>query len=125
MSTKWIKPLFVLSGIYDLFLGVAALLFGAQIFRLAGVTPSNHIEYVQFSALLVILFGVMFLAIAKDPQSRREWILLGMGLKASYFGVVFWHELLGGIPKLWIPGAWADLIFFLLFLAAWRNLRMQ
>jgi hypothetical protein len=46
-----------------------------------------------------------------------------MGLKASYFGVVFWYELHGGVPMLWIPWAWADLAFFLFFLAAWKNLR--
>ena len=125
MSIKWIKLLFLISGIYDALLGVSFLLFGAEIFRLANITPPNHMGYVQFPALLLILFGIIFLSIAKDPDRRREWILFGMGLKASYFGLVFWHELLGDIPKLWIPWAWADLIFFLLFLAAWRNLRKQ
>jgi len=125
MSLKWIKFLFIVSGIYDALLGVAALLFGAEIFRAAGVTPPNHIGYIQFPALLVILFGIVFLCIAKDPHRRREWILLGMGLKASYFGLVFCHQLLGDIPKLWIPWAWADLVFFLLFFAAWRGLREQ
>ena len=122
---KWIKLLFVLSGIYDVLLGVALVLLTAQIFRLAGVTPPNHIGYVQFPALLAVLFGVMFLAIAKDPRSRRDWMLLGMGLKVSYFGLVFWYELLGNVPKLWIPLAWADLVFFLLFYSAWRSLREQ
>jgi hypothetical protein len=125
MSAKWIKLLFIASGIYDVLLGVVALFFGAQIFRLAGVTLPNHMGYVQFPALLVILFGIMFLLIARDPYGRREWILLGMGLKASYFGLVFWHELFGEIPRLWIPWAWVDLAFFLLFFAAWRNLRKQ
>ena len=125
MTVKWINFLFIVSGIYDVLLGVAALLFGVEIFRLTGVTPPNRMGYVQFPALLVILFGIMFICIARDPHGRREWILLGMGLKASYFGLVFWHELLGDIPKLWIPCAWADLAFFLLFFAAWRSLRKQ
>jgi hypothetical protein len=125
MSIKWIKLLFLISGIYDALLGVSFLLFGAEVFRLANVTPPNHMGYVQFPALLLILFGIMFLLIVRDPYGRREWILFGMGLKASYFGLVFWHEFLGDIPSLWIPWAWADLIFFLLFLAAWRNLRKQ
>lgn len=125
MSIKWIKLLFLVSGIYDALLGVSFLLFGTEIFRLANVTPPNHMGYVQFPALLLILFGIMFLLIVRDPHGRREWIPFGMGLKASYFGLVFWHELLGDIPRLWIPWAWADLIFFLLFLAAWRNLRKQ
>jgi len=125
MTMKWIKFLFVISGLYDAVLGAAALLFGTEIFRMAGVTPPNHIGYIQFPALLVLLFGIMFLCIAKDPHGRREWILLGMGLKASYFGLVFCHALLGDIPKLWVPWAWADLVFFFLFFAAWRSLCTQ
>jgi hypothetical protein len=123
MSIKWIKLLFVASGIYDALLGAAFLLFGLALFRIAGVTPPNHIGYIQFPALLLILFGIMFLRIAKDPIGCREWIPFGMGLKFAYFGVVFWHKLHGGVPMLWIPWAWADLAFFLLFLAAWTHLR--
>ncbi len=125
MSIKLIRLVFITSGIYDAFLGAVFLLFGLEVFRLAGVTPPNHIGYIQFPALLLILFGIMFLRIAGDPDGRREWILYGMGLKFSYFGVVFWHALHGGVPLLWIPWAWADLVFFLLFLAAWRRLRKQ
>jgi hypothetical protein len=124
MPIKWIKILFVVSGLYDALLGVGFLLFGAEIFRQAGVTPPNHMGYVQFPAFLLILFGIMFLRIGADPQSRRELILYGIGLKASYCGLVFWYQLHGGIPSLWIPWAWADLTFLLLFFASWRSLRV-
>lgn len=123
MSLKWIKLLFAASGVYDALLGLAFLLFGLQVFQFAGVTPPNHIGYIQFPALLLILFGIMFLQIAAGPEARREWIPFGMGLKCSYFGVVFWHQLHGGVPMLWLPWAWADLAFFLLFFAAWWHLR--
>jgi len=85
MSIKWIKLLFAASGIYDALLGAAFLLFGLALFRIAGVTPPNHIGYIQFPALLLILFGIMFLQIAKDPTGRREWIPYGMGLKFAFF----------------------------------------
>jgi len=123
MSIKWIKLLFIISGIYDAFLGAAFLLFGEAVFRWVEVTPPNHMGYVQFPALLLILFGIMFLMIAKDPQGRREWIPFGMGLKISYCGVVFWYQFHGGIPMIWIPWAWADLCFLLLFITAWWSLR--
>ncbi len=125
MNLTWIKLLFVVSGIYDGLLGASFLLFGTAVFRFAGVTPPNHIGYIQFPALLLILFAIMFLQIARDPERRREWIPLGMGLKFAYFGVVFWHQLHAGVPALWIPFAWADLAFFFLFLAAWRRLSKQ
>jgi hypothetical protein len=64
----------------------------------------------------------MFLRIAADPVRRIELIHYGMGLKAAYCGVVFWFDLIGSVPGLWIPFAWADLVFFVLFFFAWRSL---
>ncbi len=52
---------------------------------------------------------------------NRELILYGMGLKAAYSALAFWHQLTGGIPFMWIPWAWADLIFLVLFIAAWKS----
>lgn len=123
MSMRWIKLLFVVSAIYDGLLGAAFLFFGTEIFHRAGVVLPNHMGYIQFPALILILFGVMFLRIAQGPLARREWIPFGIGLKAAYCGVVFGHRLQGDIPALWIPWAWADLIFLLLFFAAWWHLR--
>ena len=122
MSSKWIKILFVVAGIYDLLLGFASVVAAPQIFRAAGVAPPNHWGYVYFPALLVIIFGVMFLRIAADPVRRIELIHYGMGLKAAYCGVVFWFEIIGSVPGLWIPFAWADFVFFVLFFWAWRSL---
>lgn len=121
MSTAWMKVMFVIAGVYDAALGFLFLVAGTAIYRYAGVTPPNHIGYVQFPALLLITFGIMFLEIAKDTIKHRDLILYGVALKASYCGVIFWHELHGGIPMLFLPWAWADLAFLVLFLIAWRH----
>jgi hypothetical protein len=123
MSVKWIKPLFIVSGIYDLVLGAAFLLFSHAVFARAGVALPDNTAYLHFPALLILLFAVMYLRIAGDPQGRRELIPYGMGLKVAYIVTVFWHQLHGGMPSLWIPWAWADLVFLLLFIAAWRSLK--
>jgi hypothetical protein len=117
----WIKVLFLVAGIYDGLLGAAFLFFGMAIFHRTGVTPPNHIGYIQFPALLLITFGIMFLRIAQDPLKNRELMWYGVALKASYTGVAFWHHLQGGIPMLWIPWAWIDLLFLILFLIAWKR----
>lgn len=122
MSIKWIKIVFVVAGIYDLVLGFASVVAAPQIFRFAGVTPPNHWGYVYFPALLVVMFGIMFLRIAAEPVRRIELIHYGMGLKAAYCGVVFLFEITGSVPGLWIPFAYADLVFFVLFFFAWRSL---
>lgn len=125
MIARWIKPLFVLAGVYDGVLGIAFLCFSGVVFQKFGVTPPNHPAYVQFPALLLILFAIMFFQIATDPVRYRGLMLYGVGLKAAYSGVAFWYQLTGGVPSMWIPWAWCDLIFLLLFLLAWSNVGRQ
>jgi hypothetical protein len=121
MSMLWIRILLVVCGIYDALFGLFVVAAPGALFHLFGVTPPNHYGYVQFPALLLIIFGVMFLRTAADPVARREIIAYGMALKASYSGLVFWYQFHGGVPQLWIPWAWADLAFLVLFFAAWRQ----
>jgi hypothetical protein len=35
---------------------------------------------------------------------------------------VFFHQVTGGVPFMWQPWAWADLVFLALFFVAWRSL---
>ncbi|HEU5400384.1 MAG TPA: hypothetical protein VFU86_03450 [Terriglobales bacterium] len=121
MTVSWIKVVLTLSGIYDGVIGLIFLLVPATLFRTAGITPPNHFGYVQFPALLLIIFGIMFLRAASDPVGRRETLIYGMALKASYAGLVFWYQLHGGVPILWVPFAWADTAFFILFFFGWKK----
>lgn len=123
MHGSWIKPFFVIAGLYDTVLALAFLFFAPAIFQSFGVTPPNHFAYVQFPALLVLIFGAMFFAIARDPVKNRDLIWYGIALKIAYCGTVFFHYLTGGVPSMWLPWAWADLAFLVLFFVAWRSLR--
>jgi hypothetical protein len=51
----------------------------------------------------------------------RELILYGMGLKFAYCITVFGHALVGDIPSMWLPWAWADIVFLILFALAWKQ----
>jgi len=117
----WIRIMLVVCGLYDGLLGVAVVIAPGALFHMFNVTPPNHNGYVQFPALMLIIFGVMFLRAAADPVARREIIAYGMALKASYSGLVFWYQFRGGVPSLWVPWAWADLAFLVLFYLAWRR----
>jgi len=123
MLGNWIRPLFVISGLYDGVVGLAFLFFAPGIFERFGVTPPNHFGYVHFPALLLILFAVMFFTIAANPVKNRDLIWYGIGLKVAYSGSVFWYQLTDSVPAIWLPWAWADLVFIVLFVAAWSALR--
>jgi hypothetical protein len=121
MSSDWRKPLFYVAALYDAVLGLVFVLFWDQVFAHFGITPPNHPGYVQFPGLLLIIFGLMFLRIARDPDANRPLIGYGIALKIAYSGLVFRYALTSGIPRMWVWCAWADLAFLVLFALALRR----
>jgi hypothetical protein len=124
-SRSAISALYIVGGLYDGILGVGFLFFWGNLFRYFEVTPPNHPGYVQFPALLLIVFALMFFAIAADPIRNRNLIPYGVLLKAAYSGTVFWHWSTQGIPNMWKPFAWIDLAFMVLFIWSYLQLRHQ
>lgn len=124
-SLTWIKAVFWTSALYDLLLGLAFLFAADALFERAGVPVPNHPGYIQFPALILVLFGIMFARIAQDPIGQRDCMLYGIGLKLAYSGVVLFHQFTGGVPSMWLPFAYIDILFLIGFLAAWTGTRTQ
>lgn len=123
MSTeRSIKFLFAFAGVYDGLLGAAFLVAPAALFAAFGVTPPNHYGYVQFPAAILVIFALMFFAVAASPRSNRNLIPYGILLKVAYCGTVFGYWLSSGLPTMWKPFAVCDAVFALLFFLAWRQL---
>jgi len=114
--------LFLIAALYDGGLGAAFLLAPGMVYRLGDVTPPNHWAYVQFPAALLLIFALMFAAIARDPIKNRDLIIYGILLKLSYCGMVFWYWFTAGIPNLWKPFAVIDLVMGALFVWSYRVL---
>jgi hypothetical protein len=120
-----ISALYIVAGMYDGILGAVFLVAWGALFRHFEVTPPNHPGYVQFPAAILIIFALMFFAVAVDPVRNRNLIPYGVLLKAAYCGTVFWYWFTQGIPDMWKPFAWADLVFAVLFVWSWVRLRGQ
>ena len=118
----WIRTLFYVGFIYDAGLGLAFLLLQDRIFAWFEVPPPNHPGYIQFPAALLITFGLLYLAVARNPVANRNLIPYGMLLKVSYCAVVFGHWFAHGIPGMWKPWAVLDLVFLVLFWLAYSAL---
>lgn len=124
MRTKRaITALFIVSAIYDGVLGAAFLFGSGALFQWFGVTPPNHPGYVQFPAALLIVFAVMFMAIAMNPVKNRNLIPYGIMLKASYCGVILFHWFTAGLPGMWKPFCIFDLVFLVAF--AWAGTALR
>jgi hypothetical protein len=120
MNITMVKTLFIIAAIYDGILGLLFVFFPGFAFELFEVLPPNHFGYVQFPAILLLIFAAMFYRVALDPLANRFIMVYGMALKIGYSGTVFYYMLTTGVPAMWIPWAWADLVFLVLFILAWQ-----
>ncbi len=125
MSMTIIRVVFYVTAIYDGLLGFAFLFFPLTVFDWYGVTPPNHPGYVQFPAMLLIVFSAMFLQIGRSPARYRHMIPYGIMLKAAYSIAVYMYWFTTGIPDMWKPFAVCDTVFGLLFVWAYVRLRTE
>ena len=69
---------------------------------------------------MLMVFGVMFLAVAIDPIANRNLMPFGMLLKLSYVGmVVYYWFVLDYCATLFKPFAVIDAVMLVLFLVAY------
>ena len=108
MSKLWIRILFLVSAVYDFGLGAAFLVSGPQLFKQFDVPVPNHWGYIHFCCLLLMIFGLMFLAVAIRPRTNRNLIPFGMLLKVGYIGGAGYYWLNGGIPMVFKPFLFID-----------------
>ncbi len=109
------RLVFGASCLYDGILGLAFLLAAPRLFEYFEVTPPNHYGYVQFPALILLIFAWLFFSVARKPQTNRNLILYGIMLKLAYAGTVLYYWTTSELPNLWKPFAVIDLMFAVLF----------
>ena len=116
-----IKPLYFVAAIYDAILGIAFLCAADSVFEqfMPGIDLPNHDGYIQFPAALLLVFALMYAAIARNPVRNRNLIPYGILLKVSYCSVILYHwtTLQAWI---WKPFCIVDIIFLVLFVYTWR-----
>ncbi len=124
MSLPVVRLVFAVTGVYDLVIGLVFFLFGRQIFDMAGVTHPNHWGYVDFGSLMLIIFSLMFFAVAAYPVANRNLIPYGILLKFSYISVVCLYWFKEDVPTLFKPFVFIDAVMLILFIMARRTLRL-
>ncbi len=122
MKREWIRPLFVVAGLYDFLLGAGFLFAWRAVYARFGVTLPNHPAYIQVPALLIAIFGIGFGFVAQAPERNRDIIKLGIMLKLANALPELTYYAQGQMPAMWVPFAWIDLAFLLTFVAALRAL---
>ncbi len=101
-----------IAGVYNLLVGLNLLLFYHELFKFLGLAKPIPIMFVQLVGLLVGLFGVGYLLVARRPLENRNLLWLGLWSKALGCALSFYHVALGSLPPLYVPIViFSDLVY--------------
>ncbi|CAG0959654.1 hypothetical protein PLCT2_00680 [Planctomycetaceae bacterium] len=80
------RLIFILAGIYNMGWGAFTVLDPQAIFRFAGMAPLNHPEIMQCLGMVIGLYGLAYLEVARRPQ--QGFALAAIGLAGKVLGPV-------------------------------------
>ena len=80
------RATFLLAGIYNLAWGLFTVLDPQFIFRFAGMPLLNHPEIMQCLAMVVGLYGIAYLEVARNPE--RGFAIAAIGFAGKVLGPI-------------------------------------
>jgi hypothetical protein len=94
--TRALRVLALVSGLYDLALAVAMLLFARPLAAAMGAPPPVPLVNAQLNGIFTLTLGAGYFWAARDVEARRGYLwlagVLAKGLGAALFLVDHWRE---------------------------------
>ena len=78
------RAVFATAGLYNIGFGTFAVLDPQWLFRFAGMPPLNHPAIFACLGMVVGLYGLLYLEVARVPE--RGWLLAAIGLLGKILG---------------------------------------
>lgn len=91
------RCVFVLAGLYNLAWGAYSIADPQWLFRFADMPPINYPEIFACLGMVIGLYGVIYLEVARRPE--HGWLLAAVGLAGKVFGPI-------GLLMLLVRGTW-------------------
>ena len=85
------RGVFVAAGIYNVAWGLYAAVDPQWLFRFAGMPPINYPEIFACLGMVVGLYGIVYLEVARVPE--RGWLYAAIGLAGKILGPIGWLTL--------------------------------
>jgi hypothetical protein len=82
----WHQKVFVVAGVYNIGWGIWAAVDPQWLFRFAGMPLANHPEIFACLGMVVGLYGILYLEVARSPE--RGWLLAAVGLLGKILGPI-------------------------------------
>lgn len=80
------RRVFVAAGVYNIAWGIYSSLDPQWLFRFARMPPLNHPEIFACLAMVIGLYGILYLEVARVPE--RGWLLAAVGLAGKVLGPI-------------------------------------
>jgi hypothetical protein len=94
---KFHRTVFAAAGLYNIGWGVYSAADPQWLFRFADMPPANYPEIFACLGMVVGLYGVLYLEVARVPE--RGWLLAAVGLAGKVLGPL-------GLARLLWAGQW-------------------
>jgi len=94
---KFHRIVFCLAGIYNIAWGLFSVAYPQWLFRYAGMPPQNYPQIFACLGMVIGLYGILYLEVARTPE--RGWLLAAVGLAGKVLGPI------GLIGLIW-SGQW-------------------
>jgi hypothetical protein len=78
------RAVFLLAGLYNIGWGLFSALDPQWVFRRSGMPESNHPEIFACLAMVVGVYGLLYLEVARAPE--RGWAIAAVGLLGKILG---------------------------------------
>ena len=85
------RGVFLAAGIYNIAWGLYSAIDPQWLFRFAGMPPLNYPEIFACLGMIVGLYGIVYLEIARVPE--RGWVYAAIGLAGKTLGPFGWLTL--------------------------------
>jgi hypothetical protein len=119
---KFSRTVFLIAAMYGVIVTLP-LYFAEQQLALQYPPGLTHPEYYYTFAGVTLVWQILFILIAYDPQRYRPVMLICMLEKASLLPTLLILGPRGAFPQLWIPLMIIDLVLGLLFLISFFLVR--
>lgn len=94
---KFHRAVFLFAGVYNIVWGLYSALNPQWLFRYAAMPLQNYPEIFACLGMVVGLYGIIYLEIARAPE--RGWLLAAVGLMGKILGPI-------GLARLILSGQW-------------------
>jgi uncharacterized membrane protein HdeD (DUF308 family) len=124
---KYYRGLFIISGIYDLLLGITFMFFAERAFAALGISdklPAIR-GYLTLLGAFVLVIGIAYVLIARgDLRRNADLILVGTLYKLAYAGTAIYYWTQGSLPHVAFGALFgiADAVFFVLMAECYWSL---